>query len=250
MAVLPVERRIHADSESLYRAAVDALLDCAQRAIAERGVFRIALSGGGTPQRLYELLATPAYHDKLDWSHTHVFFGDERCVPPDQERSNFRMASDALLDKVSLPVANVHRMHGEDDPLLAAHAYALQLRREFHTTQMPRFDLILLGLGDNGHTASLFPGGACLQARVATVCAQYVESQGEWRLTLTIPTINAARAIWVLAIGASKAPVVEQVLEGVFRPDVLPMQYIAPTQAEFVWWLDTAAAAQLGGSTR
>jgi 6-phosphogluconolactonase len=236
--------QVHADAGAMIRAAADAFVAKAQAALAAHGRFSVALAGGGTPKPLYELLATAPYRDRLDWSRIEVFFGDERCVPPDSPRSNYRMAHAALLSKLPLPAANVHRLRGEDEPALAALAYEHALRAVFRRA-WPRFDLVLLGIGDNGHTASLFPGCACLRERERAVCAQYVESQREWRLTLTLPVLDAAAAVWLLADGAGKADVLSRVLDGPWQPDVLPVQYVAPAQGEYVWWLDQAAAAQL-----
>jgi 6-phosphogluconolactonase len=236
--------QIHADAEAMIQAAAAAFVARAQAAMDAHGRFSVALAGGGTPKPLYELLATAPLRDAVDWSRVDVFFGDERCVPPDSPRSNYRMANEALLSKLPIPAANVHRLHGEDDPAQAALAYEQVLRAAFRREQ-PRFDLIVLGIGDNGHTASLFPGCACLRERGHAVCAQYVESQHEWRLTFTLPLINAAAAVWLLAEGAGKAEALSQVRDGPWQPDVLPTQYVAPTQGDYVWWLDQAAAAKL-----
>ena len=234
--------QIHADAEAMIQAAAAAFVARAQAAMAAHGRFSVALAGGGTPKPLYALLATSPLREAVDWSRVEVFFGDERCVPPDSPRSNYRMAHETLLSKV--PAANVHRLRGEDAPAQAALAYEQELRAGFRR-ELPRFDLILLGIGDNGHTASLFPGCACLSERERLVCAQYVESQHEWRLTFTRPLIDAAAAVWLLADGAGKAGVLAQVLDGPYQPDVLPVQYVAPAQGEYVWWLDRAAASQL-----
>jgi len=236
--------QVHADAEAMYAAAAEAFVACARDAIAARGRFAVALAGGGTPKPLYERLARAPYRERLDWSRVEVFFGDERCVPPDSPRSNYRMADQALLSRVPLPPANVHRLHGEDAPALAALAYEQDLRAVFRR-EWPRFDLVLLGLGDNGHTASLFPGCGCLRERERLVCAQYVESQHEWRLTLTLPVINAAGAVWLLAEGEGKAEVLERVFAGPYQPQVLPMQYVAPEPGALACWLDRAAAARL-----
>lgn len=237
------QRHVHADAGAMLRAAADAFAARAQAAIAAHGGFSVALAGGGTPKPLYELLATPPYRERIDWSRVAVFFGDERCVPPDSERSNYRMAHEALLSQVPLPPANVYRLRGEDDPAQAALAYEQALRDAFRR-EWPRLDLVLLGIGDNGHTASLFPGCACLRERERAVCAQYVESQHEWRLTMTLPVLNAAAAVWLLADGAGKAAVLAEVLDGPYRPELLPVQYLAPVGA-YEWWLDRAAAAAL-----
>jgi 6-phosphogluconolactonase len=175
----------------------------------------------------------------------HVFFGDERCVPPDDPRSNYRMAHEALLDLVPLPQANVHRMRGEDDPALAASAYELDVQRLFRSVATPRFDLICLGMGDNGHTASLFPGTAALREQARWVLPQYVEVMHSWRLTLTVPLINAARHVVFLVEGAAKAETLWRVLQGPFESDVLPAQLIQPIDGQLHWVVDASAAARL-----
>ncbi|HEU0197662.1 MAG TPA: 6-phosphogluconolactonase [Nevskiaceae bacterium] len=236
------ELRICADKAALYTAAVAAFAALARQAIAERGRFTVALSGGSTPQPLYEALAALPAAQAPDWTKVEVFFGDERCVPPADERSNYRMARLAMLDK--LPALHVHRMRGEDEPHAAATHYEAELRRVFGDT-LPRFDVILLGVGDNGHTASLFPGTAALYVTDQRVRAQYVEVQHEWRLTFTWPLINAARAVWVLVAGSGKAGVVKDLLRGPLQPEVWPAQRIAPQDGAYQWWLDAAAASQL-----
>lgn len=238
------QRRVVEDAD-FYRRLAEEFVRAAAEALQAHGRFRVALAGGSTPKPLYELLAAREFIARVDWARTDVFFGDERCVPPDDARSNFRMAADALLKHVPLPAVQLHRLRGEDPPAQAALHYRRELAAVFRTAGMPRFDLILLGLGENGHTVSLFPGSGALCERRRTVVSQYVEVQNEWRLTFTRPLLNAAAQIWVLACGASKAEAVRCVLEGPFEPQVLPAQYLAPTAGRLVWWLDTAAAARL-----
>lgn len=242
------QRRVLAPAR-FYPAVAEQWVALASQAIHEHGRFSVALAGGSTPRPLYELLASSDFRTQLDWAHCEVFFGDERCVPPDDARSNFRMAADALLKHVPLPAAQLHRMRGEADPPAAAYAYARELAAAFRTSQAPRFDLILLGLGENGHTASLFPGSAALHETRRWVVAQYLEVQNAWRLTLTRPVLNAAAQLWVLACGEAKAEVVQRVLEGAYEPEVLPAQYLAANAGRLVWWLDTAAAARLAPAT-
>lgn len=238
------QRRV-VDGAGFYRAIAEQFVQTAVDTMRERGRFSVALAGGNTPKPLYELLATREFSARVDWTRTEVFFGDERCVPPDDVRSNFRMAADALLKHVPLPAAQLHRMHAEDDPAAAALRYRQELAAVFRTMGAPRFDLILLGLGENGHTASLFPGTAALRERWRTVVPQYVESQGDWRLTFTRPVLNAAARVWVLACGEAKAEIVQRVLQGPFQPEVLPAQYLAPATGQLTWWFDAAAAARL-----
>lgn len=242
------QRRV-VDGADFYRAVAQRFVELAADAMRTHGGFRVALAGGSTPKPLYELLATREFVARVDWAHVEVFFSDERCVPPDDARSNFRMAADALLQHVPLPAAQLHRMRGEDDPALAALSYRQELAAAFRTVSVPRFDLILLGLGENGHTASLFPGTAALREFLRSVVPQYIEAQQEWRLTFTRPILNAADQIWVLVCGAVKAGIAQRVLEGRFEPEVLPAQYLAPAAGQLIWWLDAAAAARLAAVT-
>lgn len=235
----------YADGVALYRALAEAWVTRAQAAIAARGRFHVALSGGNTPRPLYELLAAAPYRDALDWPHIEIWFGDERCVPPDAPRSNFRMVRETLLQYVPVPAANVHRMRGESPPTEAARDYEREVEASFGPGVPARLDLILLGIGEDGHTASLFPGTDALLERRRQVCAQYVAAQQEWRLTLTFPVLNAAAALWVLAQGADKAAILQRVFDGPSQPEVLPIQSLAPDSSQLEWWLDAAASADL-----
>jgi len=242
---------VYPDNDSLIRGAADFIVELAVQAIAARGRFTLALSGGNTPRPLYARLATPAYRDRIDWAKVHIFFGDERCVPPDDPRSNYRMVREALLDQVPLPAGNVHRLRGEDPPEQAAADYARVLQKTFGGDAAAGgpppegFDLILLGMGDNGHTASLFPGLAVVTETRRWVMAQYVEVAGMWRLTLTPVLINAARQVAFLVSGGGKAEVLHRVLEGPYQPVALPSQIIKPSHGELRWLLDATAAAKL-----
>lgn len=222
------------------------IAEAARTSIRERGRFMLALSGGGTPRPVYARLA--AESQGLDWPRVHLFFSDERCVPPDDARSNYRMAREALLDHVPLPPANVHRMRGEDAPALEALRYEQEIAQVFRSPHLPVFDLILLGLGDNGHTASLFPGTAALRERERGIVAQYVEVMGAWRVTFTAPLINAARSVAFLVEGAAKAEMLANVRQGAFQPDVWPAQLIRPEPGELHWLTSASAAAQLTGA--
>ncbi len=233
------EATIYADPPALVAGAADFIATLAREAITARGRFTVALSGGNTPKPVYERLSLVP----LDWSRVHVVFGDERCVPPDDPRSNYHMAKAALLDRVPIPASNVLRMRGEDPPEEAAASYAEDLRRDLGDEG--RIDLVLLGLGDNGHTASLFPGLAVVTETSRTVLACYVEVVGMWRLTLTPPAINAARRVAFLVSGEGKAEVLRQVLQGPRKPVELPAQVIRPSERPAVWLIDAAAAAKL-----
>ena len=176
----------------------------------------------------------------------HIFFGDERCVPPDDERSNYRMAREALLDRVPVPAPQVHRIPGERAPQSAAADYEQELRRCFPAAPLPAFDLICLGLGDDGHTASLFPGTGALHEQERWVVAQPVAPPGVSRVTLTPPAINAARDVVFLVEGAGKARMLERVLAGPYEPDVLPAQIVRPIGGRLLWLVDAAAGAHVG----
>jgi 6-phosphogluconolactonase len=239
------------DTESLIKGAADFIAESGRRACAARGRFTLALCGGNTPKPVYARLATSGYQDCLDWSKVQIFFGDERCVPPEDPQSNYLMARTALLDKVPLPVENIHRLRGEAEPEEAAAAYAYDLERTFGgdakagTPPPEGFDLILLGVGDDGHTASLFPESAAVTEKKRWVMAHYVEIVGRWRLTLTPVVINAARQVAFLVSGAGKAEAVQRVLAGPYQPLVLPAQVIRPHSGELHWLLDAPAAARL-----
>ena len=233
------------DQPGFIDGAANFIVDLATQAIAERGRFTIALSGGGTPRPIYARLSSADYRDRIEWSQIHVFFGDERCVPPDDVQSNYRMAREALLDHVSLPPDHIHRIQGEIDPAQAALIYEQELQQLFRTSAFPALDLICLGLGDNGHTASLFPGTAALREKDRWVVPQYVEVMATWRVTFTAPLINATRHSAFLVEGAGKAEVLRRVLEGPYQPDVLPAQLIQPVNGQLHWLVDAAAAAKL-----
>lgn len=221
-----------------------------RQAIADRGHFAVVLAGGSTPAGLYRLLAAPPYRDQVDWSRTYVYFGDERCVPPDHPDSNYRMARETLLDVAPIPAGNVFRMAGELSPDEAARRYAALLRRNFSLRggARPRFDLILLGMGDDGHTASLFPGMPALaEARRLVVGSDvpgYVRPAVS-RVTLTYPVLNAARGVLFLVAGANKVAAVAAVLAGPEPPEPLPARRARPRQGRLTWLLDAAAAAGL-----
>lgn len=236
--------RIQPDAEHLMQAAAEMVVSVAAKAITERGRFSIALSGGSTPRALYRLLASVPYWEQIDWGKAHLFWGDERCVPQDDDESNYRMTRESLIEQVPLPAANIHRVHGEMPPAEAAAAYEEELR-QFFAGDIPRFDLILLGMGDDGHTASLFPHTAALDETEKWVMANYVAQKNVWRITLTVPVINAAWQVAFLISGAEKAGRLREVLYGTHQPHDLPSQLIQPTRGTLVWLLDTAAASAL-----
>ena len=216
----------------------------AEAAIAARGRWLVALAGGSTPAPVYRGLVASDYAQSIDWSRVHVFFGDERCVPPDHVDSNYRSAREALLDHAPLLPQHIYRMRGEDDPKQAARAYE-HLLAQASPDAPPVLDLICLGMGEDGHTASLFPGADALHERHRTVLAQYGGAARGWRITLTLPVINAARRVVFLVQGAGKAETLRRVLQGPRQPDVLPAQGVRPTSGELCWLVDAAAAAAL-----
>lgn len=204
-------------------------------------IFAIGLSGGSTPRALYETMARR--QSELDWKAIHLFWGDERCVPPDHPDSNYRMAYESLIQHVPIPTENVHRIRGEDDPQAAAEAYETELRA--FLGEYPRFSLLLLGLGDDGHTASLFPGTAAIHESQKRVIAHYVEKLNAWRITLTPAAINAPHDVMFLVVGSSKASALKQVLEGEKQPDVYPAQIVNPFLGRVYWFVDVSAASLL-----
>jgi 6-phosphogluconolactonase len=246
---------IYPDEDSLMRAEAEHLVSLGGDAIVERGRFLLALAGGSTPRRLYEILSTPTFAHRIDWSRTHVFWGDERCVPPDHPESNYRMAREALLDRVPIPQENVHRMRGEDTPERAAQAYEGLLHDFFFGSSdgplRRSFDEALLGMGADGHTASLFPGSASLTDSRRWVVAQHVDRpQPMWRLTLTPVVLDAAADVSFLVTGAAKAQRLWEVLEGGPREPSLPAQLIRPVDGSLHWWVDAAAGARLSHVNR
>ncbi len=242
------EVEVCADDDALMTAAAETVVRSAAEAIEEAGQATIALSGGTTPKRLYQLLATPGYASRVDWTRLHVFFGDERCVPPNDPASNYRMARESLIERVQIPAANVHRIHGEDDPATAAADYERELRTVLGARA--RLDLVLLGMGDNGHTASLFPGLTAVHEQQRWVVAEDVKEVGMWRITLTPAAINAAAEVVFLVSGAGKADMLPRVLEGPRQIDLLPAQVVAPTNGQLRWLVDAAAAAKLRQEAR
>jgi 6-phosphogluconolactonase len=233
------------DAEAVARAAAELFARLSLEAVEERGSFSVALSGGTTPRRVYELLASDEYKERAPWPNVHVFFGDERTVPADHAESNYRMASEALLSRVEIPSENVHRIEGLGDAAANARNYESVVRRFFGDAGWPRFDLVFLGMGDDGHTASLFPETPALEESRAWVAANWVEKLGAWRITLTAPAVNAARRVVFLVTGASKSERLREVLNGARDPSRLPSQMIRPADGALSWYVDRAAAAKL-----
>lgn len=234
-----------ADPADVARRAAELVTRVAQQAVANAGRFTLALSGGSTPRALYQLLAAPPYTGAIAWSATRVFWSDERCVPPDHPESNYRMAREALLDHVPIPAENVHRMRGESPtPQAAAQAYTAELQAVFGKSALPRFDLLLLGLGDDGHTASLFPGVHVPDDPNIPVAAVFAPKVNMWRLTFTLPTLNAAAHVLFLVTGEAKRQPLRALVAG--PPSLnLPSQHVRPTRGALTIYADPAAAADL-----
>jgi 6-phosphogluconolactonase len=236
------------NSEDLQLQVASFFTRIANDAIAKQGRFMVALSGGSTPKGVYSLLAQGEPRSQpIAWPYVHVFWGDERCVPPDHLDSNYRMANEALLSRVPIPPQNIHRIQAELPPLEAAYNYERELRAVFalETSTFPCFDLILLGMGADGHTASLFAKTSGLQEEHRLVVAHYVHKLSSWRVSLSVPTLNAAAQIVFLISGADKALTLKDVLEGPFQPDRLPAQRIRPVRGTLQWFAEQAAAREL-----
>lgn len=233
---------IFPDAESVSRAAADLFVDRAREANV-RGRFNVSLSGGSTPKRVYELLAQAPWRDRVPWPIVHLFWGDERCVAADDARSNYRMTRLALLDHVPIPANQVYPVDGLSPPRQAAEKYERLLREHF-AGQPPRFDLVFLGLGENGHTASLWPRSPVLQETQRWVGEVYVAEQDVYRVTMTAPLLNQALVTAFLVTGASKRAVLHEVLEGTYDPERLPAQLIRPASGDVRWLADTASASE------
>ncbi len=239
------EVRVFGDTTRLARAAADEISLHIGRTLRESGRFTWALSGGSTPRALYRLLASDEYRARLPWHAIHFFWGDERHVPPDHAESNFRMAREAMLDAVPVPPENLHRIAGEEpDAARAAKLYEDELRSFFALApgEWPRFDLMLLGLGNDGHTASLFPGSDAVRERERLAVAPWVEAQRTFRITLTPPVLSHAWRALFLVSGAEKAAALHAVLEGRREPDRYPAQAV---EGNRLWLVDREAARLL-----
>ena len=242
------EVRVFPNLEDLSRQAASRFEDLAKRRVAEGRIFAAALSGGSTPRRLYQLLASVPFSDRIPWRSVHLFQVDERCVPPDHADSNYRMVREALLTNGLVPAPNFHRMAAElPDREQAARQYAEELARILkpQAGDWPRLDLALLGMGPDGHTASLFPGSAALDEQSRWVAPNYVEKLNAYRLTLTFPVLNAAAEIIFLVAGADKAEALRQVLDASSAAEKFPAQRVRPAEGQVRWYVDEAAARLL-----
>ncbi len=248
MAGIPMkEIVVCSDAEELNRRTAEQFVRLATKSVAATGRFTVALSGGSTPKALYSLLAGQTFQPLLPWPRVYFFWGDERCVPPDHPESNYGMARVTMLDKVPVPTENVYPVpteEGNAQRVAAEYEGILSTFFDLNEGQQPRFDLILLGMGEDGHTASLFPGTAALQ-ETGTVTANPIQKLETHRITLTIPAINQASHIVFLVSGSSKASVLKEVLEGPYEPTRLPSQSIQPVEGTLLFLVDRAAASEL-----
>jgi 6-phosphogluconolactonase len=237
---------IYPDIDTLSHDAAQHIVRIANESIATYSRFTMALSGGTTPRKTYELLGSEPYSRQINWTLVHIFWGDERCVPPESPDSNYRMAHEALLSKIPIPAVQVHRMlANKPDRDAASQEYVEEMQRVFATDDIPSFDLIQLGMGPEGHTASLFPHQEALHEERRLVMPVSVPKPPPDRLTFTPPLLNAARNILFLVTGSDKADALHAVLEGSYQPDEYPAQIVRPPNGEVVWMVDTAAAQNI-----
>jgi 6-phosphogluconolactonase len=237
---------IYPDADTLSHEAARYVVSVANEAIVTHGRFTLALAGGSTPKKLYALLASEPYRDQINWALVEVFWSDERCVPPDSEDSNYHLAEEALLSKVPIPASQIHRMPADAaDRDAAALVYTEEMQRVLGTNGIPSFDLMQLGMGPEGHTASLFPGQLSLKEQSRLVMPVDVPKPPPPRLTCTPPLLNAAAHVLFLVTGQDKADAVAAILEGEHNPDEYPAQIIQPPEGEVTWMLDSAAASKL-----
>lgn len=229
-------------AENLARGAAERLCELTKQAAAERGKVMVALSGGNTPRTLYELLGTEPYVQRLPWQEMHIFFSDERCVSPDDAESNYRMAYESLLCRAPIPAEQVHRFRGEIDPQRAAAEYAAIIRRVSGNQTIPQFDVLLLGLGEDGHTASLFPGVSVPMDPTTLTAAVFVPKLRMWRLTFTPTLINAARQVIFLVSGTAKREPLQKLLSSASSTAPIPAQLVQPVSGILEVYADEAAA--------
>jgi 6-phosphogluconolactonase len=243
MAAPDAQPTVTPDAQALAAAAARHTVEVLQSVLAQRERAHLVLAGGSTPRAMNALLSAPPYRTALDWQRVVFWFGDERCVPPDDPDSNYRMNRETLLEPLGIAAERVHRMHGEGDPGAAAADYAAVLQRELGPA--PRLDLVLLGMGPDGHTASLFPGTVAGISHTDLCIAHYVPKLDRWRMTLTPTAINAAHHVAITAGGAEKAGALAAVLQGPRDVDAFPSQLIRPVRGELRWFVDAAAASML-----
>lgn len=232
------------DLDKLSYAIADWMIYQISDTLNKKGRFTIALSGGSTPQRLYSILTEEPYNQKIDWSKMHIFYGDERVVPFEDKRNNAKMSYDTLLNHVPIPASQIHVMKTDIDPHEAARQYEVILHQYFDHSDTT-FDLVLLGMGDDGHTLSVFPGSELVAEKSAWAKAIWVPAQDMYRITLTPGLVNKSAVVAFLTTGANKSATLKQVIKGEFNPDQYPSQLICPTNGELYWFVDREAAGEL-----
>jgi 6-phosphogluconolactonase len=236
--------REFSDPDALSREAAVLLLACSRQVLASRDIFSLALSGGSTPKKLYSLLAAPPWREAFSWNRIHFFWSDERCVPPENPESNYKLAYDGFLSHLPLPLQNIHRIRGEAGPEDAARSYEQELRNFFGKNELPRFDLVLLGAGEDGHTASLFPGAGNIQDQDRLVLPVLAGPRGLNRVTLSLVVLNNAARVLFLAAGSAKARVVREILTEE-NPQHYPAGMVRPVKGTLTWMIDREAGQQL-----
>lgn len=241
---MPLNINIFPTPEALGEAAARHIIELAKHYIQKNGRFTISLSGGSTPERLFKLLSQSLYVEQMPWQNTYFFWGDERCVPLDDERNNAHQAIKLLFSKINIPADNIFRIPTNLPPTQAAEQYE-QTIKEFFVNAQPRFDLMLLGMGDDGHTASLFPGTEVLHETKHLVKAIYIDKVSMHRITMTVPLINQSHHIIFLVTGSGKAETLKTVLQGDSQPELYPAQLIQPEDGTLLWMVDEAATALL-----
>jgi 6-phosphogluconolactonase len=231
--------------EEVAQASAERFVDYSIARITDHGSFVVALAGGSTPRRAYELLAANEFKSRVDWSRVHLFFGDERMVPPDSPESNYHMVNEALLTRITISAANVHRIRGEVDATESAKSYQAELKRFFGTVDWPQFDLVWLGMGADGHTASLFPGSDALYEETRWVVETTQPHTERDRITLTLPVFNHAARVTFLVTGKEKAATLARLLRSGAADEELPAQKIRPSNGMLEWLVDRAAASKI-----
>lgn len=235
------ELRVFPDATALARAAAAHFVEIAQASVALNHRFTVALSGGNTPERMYRLLATPEFSSQIDWRHVHLFWSDERCVPPNHPDSNYGLAQGAFIDHVPISMDNIHRILGEEDPIVAAVTYEQELKDHFKE-ELPRFNLILLGLGVDGHTASIFPGStAATESKRLAIAVQH-PTTNQWRITMTLTAINESANVMFQVAGESKRNILKVVRSGVRTQSEVPAIGVNPRGGAVLWLCDRAAS--------
>ena len=233
------------DLEAISHKAASLFVNASRDSIAIRTKFAVAISGGSTPRRLYTLLSSSPYCDQVDWQRVHFFWADERCVPIEDEESNFKTAFDRLLSKVPIADGHIHRIKGEEDPEKAARDYEADIKKFFGVSGLPVFDLVLLGMGEDGHTASLFPGSKLLEETARLAVPVYLDKPNRNRITLTLPVLNNAAQILFLVAGSSKATVLSEILRDGGKKREFPAGRISPVQGTMIWLIDREAAGRV-----